>query len=136
VTSPDLATLTISNFRSVGGTVAIPLNAPVVLIHGANGAGKSSVMSALELALTGNVSGVDPTDREHLVHRGARRGEITLVTSTEGVDMVVDGPRAVGSPLLDRTPPAFSSSVASSSSERLAGCWRFTRTDRRATGPR
>jgi len=101
VTSPDLATLTISNFRSVGGSVAIPLNAPVVLVHGANGAGKSSVMSALELALTGDVSGVEPTDREHLVHRGARRGEINLVTATESVDMVVDGPRAVGSPLLD-----------------------------------
>lgn len=99
--SPDLTTLTISNFRSVGGSIAIPLNAPVVLIHGANGAGKSTVMAALELALTGDVSGVEPADREHMVHRGATRAEITLVTSTERVDMVVDGPRAAGSPLLN-----------------------------------
>ncbi len=46
-----LQTLTVTNFRSIRDTVAIDLDAPVVLLHGQNGAGKTTVMSALELAL-------------------------------------------------------------------------------------
>ena len=50
-----LKTLVIENFRSLRGTVVIPLDAQVVLIHGTNGMGKTSVLSALELALTGRI---------------------------------------------------------------------------------
>ena len=48
-----LQSLAITDFRSIRGTAVIPLDAPVVLLHGQNGAGKTSVMSALELALNG-----------------------------------------------------------------------------------
>lgn len=37
----DLRSITITDFRSINGQVTIPLDAPIVLIHGVNGAGKS-----------------------------------------------------------------------------------------------
>ena len=97
----DLRTIAISDFRSIRGKVAIALNAPVVLMHGTNGAGKSTVMSALELALTGSVSGVDTPDREHLVHRGARQAAIELATPERTVDFTIEGSRVRGTPLLE-----------------------------------
>ena len=51
--TPPLDSIKVTNFRSIGGTVRIPLDAPVVLIYGPNGMGKTSVMSAIELAMTG-----------------------------------------------------------------------------------
>src|SRR5436305_1218244 len=96
----DLRTIVISDFRSVRGQVAIALNAPVVLLHGANGAGKSTVMSALELALTGAVTGIDPVDPAQLVHRGAGRAQIDLVTSERNIAFAIEGSELSGEPLL------------------------------------
>ncbi|MER9375502.1 AAA family ATPase [Mesorhizobium sp. M0491] len=56
MTVPRLKTLVIENFRSLRGKVVIPLDAQVVLVHGSNGMGKTSVLSALELALTGKIA--------------------------------------------------------------------------------
>jgi exonuclease SbcC len=53
--TPFLKSITITNFRSIKGTINIPLDAPVVLIHGQNGTGKTSILSAIELALTREV---------------------------------------------------------------------------------
>lgn len=103
----DLRTIAISDFRSIRGKVAIALNAPVVLLHGTNGAGKSTVMSALEFALTGSVSGVDAPEREHLVHRGARKAAIELVTSDGTVDFTIEGSRVRGTPLLETNDRRF-----------------------------
>ena len=74
--------LIISDFRSVQGSISVPLNAPVVLIHGANGAGKTSVLSALELALTRDISAMryqDASFTSYLVHKGADRATVELV---------------------------------------------------------
>lgn len=76
-----LESISISNFRSIGGEITVPLDAQVVLIHGLNGAGKTSVLSAIELALTGNIDAmrrVDPDYANHLVHRGEEQANITL----------------------------------------------------------
>jgi len=54
--SPRLKTLVIENFRSLRGKVVIPLDAQVILVHGSNGMGKTSILSALELGLTGMIS--------------------------------------------------------------------------------
>jgi exonuclease SbcC len=73
--------LTITDFRSVKGSITVPLNAPIVLIHGQNGAGKTSVFSALELALTGDIAAMrraDPDFLDHLVHQGATRAMVRL----------------------------------------------------------
>ena len=47
---PSLKSITVTNFRSIKGAVKVPLDAPVVLMYGQNGAGKTSILSAIELA--------------------------------------------------------------------------------------
>lgn len=47
--------VTIRNFRGIPSEVTIPLDAPLTVIHAANGTGKSTVCYALEWLLTGKV---------------------------------------------------------------------------------
>ncbi len=113
----DLESVTITDFRSIRGTISIPLAAPIVLIHGSNGAGKTSVLSALELAMTGDVATMRHEDDQflnYLVHEGAERAEVRLDGrntvpkggSQPGSMIVVDG-RITGQPMLDRLQAAF-----------------------------
>lgn len=79
--SPKLQSIVIENFRSIRGKVAIPMNAQVVLIHGSNGMGKTSVLSALELGLTGHLAHLGDDKfgyRKHLTNFGADSGRIEL----------------------------------------------------------
>lgn len=82
---PKLESLRLRDFRSISGEWEVPLGANVVLIHGANGAGKTSLLSALELAATGGISYLDRLSddgyRKHLHHRGTKSGQVTLRTS-------------------------------------------------------
>src|SRR2546421_10987496 len=83
---PWLKALTVEDFRSIRGRVPISLDAPVVLIQGANGTGKTSLLSALELGLTRAVSSLerfDPDYIKHLPHKDAAdgRGYVTLAAS-------------------------------------------------------
>ena len=78
-----LKSLDIKNFRSIRGQVHAPLDAKVVLVHGENGAGKTSLLSAVELALTGNVQSLeraDPGYEKQLLHRSATEGSVLLRT--------------------------------------------------------
>jgi exonuclease SbcC len=50
-----LTELVVENFRSISGRCVIPLDGSITLLHGANGAGKTSLLSAIELAATGRV---------------------------------------------------------------------------------
>lgn len=71
----------IANFRSVAGDLRLPLDAPVVLLHGANGSGKTSVLSAIELALTGEVNSLARLDERyfaHLPHHGSDFAAVEL----------------------------------------------------------
>jgi DNA repair protein SbcC/Rad50 len=61
--SPLLQSITVTDFRSIRGTITVPLDAPVVLIHGPNGVGKTGILSAMELAITGEC-----TSSEHFGH--------------------------------------------------------------------
>jgi exonuclease SbcC len=73
----------IDNFRSIRGHVHAPLDAKVVLVHGDNGAGKTSLLSAVELALTGKVQSLeraDPGYERQLLHRSATAGSVLLGT--------------------------------------------------------
>ena len=78
-----LKSLDIKNFRSIRGHVHAPLDAKVVVVHGENGAGKTSLLSAVELALTGRVQfleSVDPGYEKQLLHRSATEGSVLLKT--------------------------------------------------------
>lgn len=89
--TPRIASLTVTDFRSLRGTVTIPMDSPVVLIHGRNGAGKTSLLTAMELGLTGNLaslSRLDPQLREHLVHKEAvsKKASVTIGVHGLGVE--------------------------------------------------
>jgi exonuclease SbcC len=82
--APRLQTLVIDNFRSIRGTIAIPMDAQVVLIHGTNGMGKTSVLSALELALTGanaHLAASGESYKSYITNLDSESGSIKLTTT-------------------------------------------------------
>ncbi len=88
-----LKELDITNFRSIRGHMHVPLDAKVVLIHGENGAGKTSLLSAIEYGLTGNVQALhraDPDYTKHLLHRSATEGKIAVKTDNGGIEKRFD----------------------------------------------
>jgi exonuclease SbcC len=102
-----LQSLTITNFRSIRETVPIDLDAPVVLLHGQNGAGKTTVMSAIELALNGQIADLEDSDREHLVHHGAKTAIVELSTSIGSTRVSTRGGKPDGDPVLTATDARF-----------------------------
>lgn len=93
MSSERLKTLVIRNFRSLRGEVVVPLDAQVVLVHGTNGMGKTSVLSALELALTGRIA--------HLAADGDgyRSYLTTLGTDGGSIELTTTKPHRVGAPV-------------------------------------
>jgi exonuclease SbcC len=113
---PELESISITDFRTIGGTITVPLDAPVVLIHGPNGVGKTSVLSALELALTGSVDSMRRTDPDylaHLIHRGAGSSAISMAARGEGRGttgewvIAVQSGDVIGQPMLDAESARF-----------------------------
>ena len=91
--SPRLTRLRVENYRSIRGKHAINLDAPVVLIHGANGSGKTSLLSAIEMGLTGAAAAMrraDETYTEHLVHTGAVEASIEVRCRHDRLDLTDD----------------------------------------------
>ena len=85
--STRISSLTVRDFRSIRGNVTVPMDAPIVLVHGKNGAGKTSLLSGMELALTGQLSSLDRMDANlprHLVHRGAGEAYVSVSASGAG----------------------------------------------------
>lgn len=109
--TPRITSLTATDFRSLRGTVTVPMDSPVVLIHGRNGAGKTSLLTAMELGLTGNLaslSRLDPQLREHLVHKEAmsKKASVSIGVHGLGVEFPaghfdIHGNKFVGKPALD-----------------------------------
>lgn len=111
--SARLESVAITDFRSIKGTVTLPLGAPVVLIHGANGTGKTSVLSAIEMALTGEVVALRRSDSNyffHLPHRESTEARIVLSISRGSAD---SGPTSVNMTVTTKGPqtaPLFNDS--------------------------
>src|ERR1019366_9749811 len=104
-----LISLIVENFRSIRGTVNVSLDAQVVLIHGPNGIGKTSLLSAIELALTRSVGSIGRMDTDYLKylpHKRSANGTGRVWLKAEGVpgntetELVVDGVRVNGNALL------------------------------------
>lgn len=109
-----LKSLDVSNFRSIRGHVHAPLDAKVVLVHGENGAGKTSLLSAIELALTGMVQSLeraDPNYEKQLLHRSATEGTVLLKalaeTSEQSFQAVLNAAGSRSIRALDETRAAF-----------------------------
>ncbi len=78
---PRLYGILIENFRSIDRKVEVRLDAPVVLVHGQNGAGKTSLLLAIELALTGGIPSMERADtryKQQLLHQGTSEGRVVL----------------------------------------------------------
>lgn len=108
--TPLLKSIVVTNFRSIKGSVTVPLDAPVVLIHGQNGTGKTSILSAIELGLTGQVPSLARLDRDyvsHLVHKDANDARIATTVDnldgeTKSTETLVTRSGVSGTPLLSR----------------------------------
>ncbi len=105
--NPRMKSLSIQNFRSIRGSVVIPLDAQVVLVHGTNGMGKTSVLSAIELGLTGSIAHLGDQSKyyDFLTHIDTEGGSIQL--ALEGMDGQSAGPGQV-----TFSPGAFSATSA------------------------
>lgn len=106
--SPRLTSLTVEDFRSIRGTQRISLDAPAVLIHGPNGTGKTSLLSAIEFGLTGVVASLgrfDPGYIQHLPHKKSETGGCRIQIEATGLaaksaEVRGDGSVMSGVPLL------------------------------------
>lgn len=76
MTKWKLESLLVENFRSISGRHNVPLDADIVLVHGSNGAGKTSLLSALELGATGSVAHLDASTQ--LINRNYPMGRVEL----------------------------------------------------------
>lgn len=108
--------LMVSDFRCIEGTRELPFDAPVVLIHGPNGTGKTSILSALELALTGGIRSMERQSdryRAHLPFFGQPYATVrvdvadALQAGTTGVPLTVNGARLEGTPALSDAAAKF-----------------------------
>jgi exonuclease SbcC len=115
MSGPLLKELDITNFRSIRGHVHAPLDANVVLIHGENGAGKTSLLSAIELALTGAVQSLqraDPGYASQLLHRSQTSGSVILKTDSQSFETRLSAAGAEAGTILDDRLASFFSERA------------------------
>jgi exonuclease SbcC len=116
VNGVPLQSLYVSDFRRLEGHCTFALDAPIVLIHGPNGTGKTSVLSALELALTGDIRSMSRQDERYTAHIpfhghdfATLRVEVADEISSRGdaPPMTVGGDRIEGLPALGRDAARF-----------------------------
>lgn len=110
--STRLTSIFIEDFRSIRGPQRISLDAPAVLIHGPNGTGKTSLLSAIEFGLTGTVGSLSRLDAgflKHLPHKRSPLGECKVILEAEGfpggappgrAEVLSDGQSVTGAGLL------------------------------------
>lgn len=76
----ELQSIQIKNFQGVSN-VSVAVNAPVLLVTGHNGAGKSSLRDAIRLALTGAASRVSlKKDYGNMIKDGTKKADVIIGT--------------------------------------------------------
>lgn len=113
--SGRLKSILVEDFRSIRGTQRISLDAPAVLIHGPNGTGKTSLLSAIEFGLTGAVGSLARSDQDYLKflpHKKSPTGKCRVVLEADSLtkpnaEMVGDGFSVAGAGLLDANHTQF-----------------------------
>lgn len=119
MTPPRLERLEVAGFRSINDVVDVRLDAPIVLVHGHNGAGKTSLLSAIELALTGSVPSLERIDkgyRKQLLNYDVGTGSVRVHAS--GLGDRFDSEGLALSRSTTRTARALSPELAQFYSER------------------
>lgn len=111
-----LRSISISDFRRLAGHRTLPLDAPIVLMHGANGTGKTSILAALEMGLTGQIRSMrrqDPRYTAYLPHIGQDFATIRVelaekyAANRDAGPLTVGGSRIEGPAALNETAAAF-----------------------------
>ncbi len=139
-----LKSLYVKDFRSIDGEVNVSLDAPIVLIHGPNGSGKTSLLSAIELALTGGVpslSRAEPDYLSFLPHKDRAFAEVRLeVGGAEGASQTaairVTTNEVTGTPILSGDDARFFSErsyLAQSTLGRLLEIYQYA--DKKVDSP-
>ena len=80
--------LEIQDFRVLSGKYTLDLNADIVLIHGPNAAGKSSLLAGLELALTGQIQSLARVTKDYakyLVTDGSDESHCSVIVNSGDV---------------------------------------------------
>lgn len=111
-----LKALKVTDFRSIRGLADVSLDAQTVLIHGPNGTGKTSLLSAIELGLTRSIASFARFDGDyvqHLPHKKADGSGIVELT-VGGLDageiegrIEVTTTEIKGTQVLDHDPAQF-----------------------------
>lgn len=120
MTPRPLRRVLISNFRRIRGSWEVPLDAPIVLIHGANGSGKTSVLSAIEFGLTGEIRAMRRQDNRytaHLPHHGSSFATIEVEVADDDGRVHLPPPITVGGDEI-KGPPALDSETGQFFAER------------------
>jgi exonuclease SbcC len=120
MTELALRSISISDFRRLPGHRTLPLDAPIVLLHGANGTGKTSILAALEMGLIGQIRSMrrqDPRYTAYLPHHGQNFATIRVELAEQYAAIRDAGPLTVGGSRIEGR-PALSPDAAAFFAER------------------
>ena len=120
MTELPLRSISISDFRRLSGHRTLPLDAPIVLLHGPNGTGKTSILAALEMGLTGQIRSMrrqDPRYTAYLPHIGQDFATIRVDIAEQYAATRGAGPLTVGGSRIEG-PPALTPDAAAFFAER------------------
>ncbi len=145
MTELPLRSISISDFRRLSGHRTLPLDAPIVLLHGPNGTGKTSILAALEMGLTGQIRSMrrqDPRYTAYLPHIGQDFATIRVdiaeqYAATRGAGPLTVGAAASKGPRRSpQTPQHFSPNAATSTRYHSDNCSSSTSTAKERKSPR
>ena len=84
-----LKSITIEGFRAFGRQVTIDLDADVILLQGANGLGKTSLLDAILWSLSGAISRFRQRGSPISMYAREGRARVELTLADDGADIVI-----------------------------------------------